>query len=46
MEKEQIIKIAVPAGKKAEWVDGFLKLVDNGGSQGEETSHRTSKDLR
>lgn len=29
MEKEQIIKIAVPAGKKAEWVDGFLKLVDN-----------------
>lgn len=30
MEKEQIIKIAVPAGKKAEWVDGFLKLVDNG----------------
>ena len=29
MEKEQIIKIAVPAGKKAEWVDGFLKLADN-----------------
>lgn len=29
MEKEQIIKIAVPAGKKAEWVDGFLKLVDS-----------------
>jgi hypothetical protein len=29
MKKEQIIKIAVPAGKKAEWVDGFLKLVDN-----------------
>lgn len=29
MEKEQIIKIAVPAGKKAAWVDGFLKLVDN-----------------
>lgn len=29
MEKEQIIKIAVPAGKKAEWGDGFLKLVDN-----------------
>ena len=29
MEKEQIIKIAAPAGKKAEWVDGFLKLVDN-----------------
>lgn len=29
MEKEQIIKIAVPAGKKAKWVDGFLKLVDN-----------------
>lgn len=29
MEKEQIIKIAVPAGKKAEWMDGFLKLVDN-----------------
>lgn len=29
MEKEQIIKIAVPAGKKAEYVDGFLKLVDN-----------------
>lgn len=29
MEKNQIIQIAVPKGKKAEWVDGFLKLVDN-----------------
>lgn len=29
MEQKQIIKIAVPAGKKAEWVDGFLKLVDS-----------------
>ena len=29
MEQKQIIEIAVPAGKKAEWVDGFLKLVDN-----------------
>lgn len=26
---EQIIKIAIPAGKKAEWVDGFLKLVNS-----------------
>lgn len=28
MEKE-VIQIEIPAGKKAVWVDGFLKLVDN-----------------
>lgn len=27
MEKE-VIKVEIPAGKKAAWVDGFLKLVD------------------
>lgn len=28
MEKE-VIQVEIPAGKKAAWVDGFLKLVDN-----------------
>lgn len=27
MEKE-VIQVEIPAGKKAAWVDGFLKLVD------------------
>lgn len=32
MEKE-VIQVEIPAGKKAAWVDGFLKLVDAGEEQ-------------
>ena len=38
---KQVLEIEIPTGKKAEWVDGFLKLVDN-----EQEPTETKKDNR
>lgn len=38
---KQVLEIEIPTGKKAEWVDGFLKLVDS-----EQETTETKKDNR